>query len=125
MNAEDLDVRLRRHFAGVDTSRDFEARVLERVAALPAATIVERRLRCERQQFELRERQRREAWLNAATALGIGAAALAVVWRKGPEVAGWVHDVFAAAGHDGGLGAVVAIVGGWFVWSSCRTGEQP
>lgn len=120
MNAEGLDARLRRHFEGVDTDPGFDARVLARVAALPAAAIVERRLQCERQQFELRERLRREAWLNAATAVGIGAAALAVVWRKGPEIAGWVHGLLEVAGNGGGLGVAAAIVGGWFVWWSCR-----
>jgi hypothetical protein len=125
MNAEGLDARLRRHFAGVDTGPGFETRVRARVAVLPAPAIVERRLECERQQFELRERLRREAWLNVATAVGIGAATLAVVWRKGPEVAGWIHDVLEAAGSGSGLGVVVAIVGGWYVWRSCRAGEQP
>lgn len=124
MNAEGLDARLRRHFAGVDTAPGFEARVLARVAAMPATAIVERRLRCERQQLELRERLRREAWLNAATAVGVGAAALAVVWRRGPEIAGWARDLLEFAGHGGGLG-VAAAIGAGFVWWSWRAGEQP
>lgn len=121
MNADDLDLRLRRHFAGVDTTPGFEGRVLARVAAMPATAIAERRLQCERQQLELRERLRQEAWLNVATAVGIGAAALAVVWRKGPEVAGWVSDLLEVVGNGSGLGVAAAIVGGWFVWWSCRT----
>jgi len=109
MNAGDLDARLRRHFAGTDTAPDFEARVMARVAALPAVPVADLRLRYERREFETRERLRREAWLNAGTAVGAGAAAIALVWREGPAVAHWM-DAFLATSRDSGMLAAVSLL---------------
>jgi len=122
VNREGLDARLRRHFARVDTAPGFEARVLARVAALPSPRILERRLEVERQQFALRKRLRREAWFNAATALGVGAAALAAVWRHGPEVSDRMRELVEHATQGGGLGVAAVALGAWFVWWSWRAG---
>ena len=92
-----LDARLRRAFAGVDTSTGFEARVAARIAALPAAPRVVDLERVERQRASMARGLAREAWMNSATAVGIGVAAIAVVWRHGDAVARWTADALAVA----------------------------
>ncbi len=116
MNAGDLDALLRRHFAGTDTAPDFEARVMARVAALPAVPVADLRLRYERRELETRERLRREAWLNAGTAVGVGAAAIALVWREGPAVAHWMEALLAASRDSGTLAAVSLLAVGLGLW---------
>ena len=88
----ELDERLRRAFAGIDTLAGFEARVAARIAALPAAPRALDFERVERQRANAARRLAREAWMNAASAVGIGVAAIAVVWRHGPVVARWTED---------------------------------
>ena len=92
-----LDARLRRAFAGIDTSAAFEARVAARIAALPAAPRAADLERVERQRASAAQRLAREAWMNATTAVGIGAAAIAVVWRHGEAVARWTGDALMVA----------------------------
>ena len=93
----ELDEGLRRTFAGIDTSAAFEARVAARIAALPAAPRAADLARVERQRANSARRLAREAWINTSTAVGIGAAAIAVVWRHGPAVARWTEDALAVA----------------------------
>ena len=88
----DLDARMRRLFAGDDTSSGFEARVLARVAALEAAPAADRRTLAERRRELEHRRLRREFWTNSVTAAGIGAAGIAFVWRNGVDVARWVEE---------------------------------
>ena len=93
----ELDERLRRAFAGIDIAAGFEARVAARIAALPAAPRAAELARIERQRESAARRFAREAWMNAATAVGIGVSAIAVVWRHGPAVARWTQDALAVA----------------------------
>ena len=93
----ELDERLRRAFAGIDTSAGFEARVAARIAALHAAPRAAELEYVERLRASAARRLAREAWMNAATAVGIGVAAIAVVWRHGPAVARWTEDALAVA----------------------------
>ena len=88
----DLDTRMRRLFEGVDTSPGFEARVLARVASLESDAAAALRNLAERRRALEQRWLRRESWMNAITAAGIGAAGIAVVWRNGPSVVRWVED---------------------------------
>ena len=118
MTGGDLDARLRRVFAGADTAPDFESRVLARIAALPAVPVADLRLRYERRQLEARERLRREAWFNAATAIGAGVAAIALVWREGPAVARWMDAFLAASSYQGTLAGTALLVLGLGLWAA-------
>ena len=119
MSGGDLDARLRRHFAGTDTEPGFEARLMARVSALPVLPVDRLRLLYERRDFEERARLRRSAWLNVATAFGVGAAAIALVWREGPAVARWMDAVLAASRDSGGvLTAVAFMAAGIAVWAT-------
>jgi hypothetical protein len=115
MTVGDLDAQLRRIFAGADTAPGFETRVLARIAALPAVPVADLRLRYERRQLEARERLRREAWFNAATAVGAGVAAIGLVWREGPAVARWM-DAFLASSNQGTLAGMALLVLGLGLW---------
>jgi hypothetical protein len=116
MNGDDFDARLRRLFAGTDTAPGFEARVFALVAALPAVPVAELRLQYERRRQEARERMRRDAWLNAATAVGAGVAAIALIWREGPAVARWVENALAASLDGGALAGLACLTLGLGVW---------
>jgi hypothetical protein len=93
--SSDIDAGLRRVFAGIDTTPGFEGRVLARIAALPAMEQAAERERLERQRVNMAHRIAREAWMNAATAIGVGAAAIAVVWRHADAAARWTADALA------------------------------
>jgi hypothetical protein len=93
----ELDRRLRRAFAAIDTSAGFEARVAARIAALPAAPRAADLARAERQRASAARRLAQEAWMNAATAVGIGVSAIAVVWRHGEAFARWTGDALMVA----------------------------
>ena len=88
----DLDTRMRKLFEGVDALPGFEARVLARVAALESDAAAALRRRAERRRDLEHRWLRRESWMNAVTAAGIGAAGIAVVWRNGPSIVRWVED---------------------------------
>lgn len=107
---DDFDVRMRRHFAGVDTSPGFEARLAARIAAIDAVPADTQRARVERQREALHDRLRREAWTNVAVAAGVGAAALVVVWRHGPAVAESVAGSLAVLAQPSLLGGVAVAV---------------
>jgi hypothetical protein len=107
---------LREAFAGLDTSPGFEARVAARVAALEAVPVHVQRAHAELRRHREAQRLRREYWLNAATAAGAGAAAIAVVWRHGPAVARWTEAMLSAAAEPGalmGLALGVLALGLW------------
>ena len=93
----ELDRRLRCAFAAIDTSAGFEARVAARVAALPAAPRAADLARVEHQRTSAARRLAREAWMNAATAVGIGVSAIAVVWRHGEAFSRWTGDALMVA----------------------------
>ena len=118
MSERDFDARLRALFADADTTPGFEARVMARVAARRASPDAKLLLLAERRREAIRQRLRREAWMNSATAAGIGAALVALVWREGPAVARWVDQALAAATDAGSLAsfALLALgLGGWIV----------
>ena len=93
----DLDAGLRRAFAEIGTTPGFEARVAARIAALPAMPRAALRESVERERTTVTRRLAREAYMNAAAAVGIGAAAIAVIWRHAPAVARWTGDALATA----------------------------
>jgi hypothetical protein len=101
--AGDLDARLRRAFAGADTRPGFEARVAARVAGLQVEPAEILRERADRRRLRAAKRLRREAWMNAATVAGVGAAAIALVWRHGPAVARGTAAALEVASAPGAL----------------------
>ena len=107
-----FDARMRLHFEEVDTAPGFEARVLARVASLSAVPAAELRVRYEQRRSRALKNFTREAWLNAATAAGIGVAALALIWSDASAVAAWVRDA-AGAGNLTILGCTVLAAGLW------------
>ena len=112
----DLDARLRRLFAGAETSPGFEARVHARVAALEALPAAGRRADAERRRELERRRLRREAWVNGAIVAGTGAAGVALVLRHGSEVSQWVEGIAAVASDPAlsmGFTLAVLAAGAW------------
>lgn len=90
-----LDSRLRRMLAGLDAGAGFEARVMQRVAAKAAradAVSADRGAEIERRRELVRRRLRREAWSNAITIGGGGAAAFVVVWHYSAQIVRWVTE---------------------------------
>ena len=87
-----LDSRMRALFANVDTSPDFDARVMRRIAALDSAPAADLRAQFERRRELARQRLRREAWSNAVTIAGVGAAAGIVLWRHAPAIMQWARS---------------------------------
>ena len=117
----DLDTRMRRLLAGADTSPGFEARLLARVAALETAPAAERRNQAERRRELEHRRLRREFWVNAVTAAGIGAAGIAVVWRNGPDVARWLEQSAALASDPWPLMGFALAVLALGLWPALRS----
>lgn len=118
-----FDARMRRLFAGADTSPRFEARVHARVAALEASTAASRRVDAERRREHERRRLRREAWANGAIVAGTGAAGVAVVLRHGADVSQWVEGIAAVASDPSlstGLALAVLAAGAWPLLRSFR-----
>jgi hypothetical protein len=118
MNRPDdtLDARMRRHFSAIDTSPEFAARLAARIAAAAGEPAEARRSRVEREREELARRLRRETWSNAAAAAGVGAAALAMVWRHAPVVADRVEGLLTAAVDPNLLGGVAVAVLAAALW---------
>lgn len=98
-----LDARMRRAFADIDTRPGFEARVADRIASLCAEPADVLRERVERSRARAAGRLRREAWMNAASVAGVGAAAIALVWRHGPAVARGTAQALEVASAPGAL----------------------
>jgi hypothetical protein len=115
-----FDERMRRAFADIDTAAGFEARLHARIAALPAVPAGELRARVERLRARAQQNLAREAWFNAATAAGVGVAAIALVWRHAPAVARWTLDAVTAAADPAELMkvAVLALAAG--LWPLLR-----
>jgi len=118
MNRPDdtLDARMRQHFSGTDTSPEFVARLAARIAAAAGEPATAHRSRIEREREELARRLRRETWTNAAAAAGVGAAALAMVWRHAPVVADRVEGLLTAAVDPNLLGGVAVAVLAAALW---------
>ena len=76
---------------------------------MPAAEL---RIRYEQRRSRALKNFTREAWLNAATAAGIGVAALAFIWSDATAVSAWVRDA-ADAGNLTMLGCTVLAAGLW------------
>jgi hypothetical protein len=115
-----FEALMRRHFAGIDTSPGFEARLAGRIAAMRMEPADVLRARVERRLELVAQRLRREAWMNAANAVGIGAAAIALVWRHGPSVARRVEDLLAAASDPQALMGAAAVVLALGLWPALR-----
>lgn len=116
----DLDPRMRRLLADADTSPGFEARVLERIAALEAAPAKDGLIRAEHQRELVRRRLRREAWLNGIIVTGIGTAGIAVVLRHGAMVASWVREVTVVASNPALSMGIVLILLALGLWPLLR-----
>jgi hypothetical protein len=119
----DFDARMRRLFAGADTSPGFEARVHARVAALEAPPAAGRRADAERRRELERRRLRREAWVNGAIVAGTGAAGVALVLRHGSEVSQWAQGIVALASDPSlstGFALAVLAAGAWPLLRSFR-----
>ena len=86
-----VDMRLRGLFGRLDARPGFESRVAARIAALPAQAdrLADLRAQFERRREQQRLRLVRDAWTSGLTIAGIGAAALALVWRYAPEIQQW------------------------------------
>lgn len=90
--AGDLDARMRRLFAGVDTAPGFGSRLAARIAAVHPVPAEVLRERFERRRDRARRQLRRDAWVNGVTAAGIGAACIAFVGQNSAAVARWVEE---------------------------------
>jgi len=111
-----FDARMRRILANVDTSPGFEARVMERNESLGVVPAAHQRARVERRRELARLRLRRETWINVTTAAGIGAAAIALIWRRAPMVVEHMQVALDAAADPrflSGIALAVLSVGLW------------
>lgn len=125
MNGDDpkfaaLDARMRRMMAGIDAGAGFEARIMQRVAAKAAhagAASADLRMQFERRSEIVRRRLRREAWSNAITIAGVGAAAFALVWRYSVQIGQWVAaSDLQASGTSAALFAIALAAVGAALW---------
>lgn len=83
----ELDARLRRLHGGLDAGAGFDERVMQRIATVAAAAPRENlKAQFEIRRAMLRRRLQREAWMSSITILGIGACALALLWRFAPDI---------------------------------------
>jgi len=114
-----FDERMRGIFAGVDTSRDFDLRVMQRVAVLGTAPIGDLRAQFERRRERTLRKFRREAWSNSVTITGIGAAAMVVVWHNAPAIVQWAQSGEAATVPWLVAGAAIAALTGG-LWNLLR-----
>jgi hypothetical protein len=109
----DFDARMRRLFADADTAPWFEARVMQRVSARNLAPRTDLRAQFERARAHATRGLARQAWMNVATALGVGAAGIALVSKHGPPIASWVEDNVADPGNLTIFGCAVLAAGLW------------
>ena len=105
-----LDLRLRRLFAGLDARAGFEERLAARIAAVASRPNADLREQFERRRELVLRRLRRAAWLNAISAAGIGAAALALYWQYEVAIAQWLSGMPALDANwlAGGTFAILA-----------------
>ena len=90
---------------------------MRRARATPTAQL---RARVERGSELARLRLRREAWMNVTTAAGIGAAAIALIWRRGPVVVEHMQVALDAAVDPGFLSGVALAVLAVALWPLLR-----
>jgi hypothetical protein len=109
----DFDGRMRHLFADLDTAPGFEARVMQRVAAQGLTPRSDLRAQFERARAQATKGLARQAWMNIATALGVGAAGIALVWKHGSAVATWVQHDVADPGNLTIFGCAVLVAGLW------------
>ena len=121
----DFDARMRRLFAGVDTAPGFEARVMQRVASRSAAPRADLRAQFERARLRATKSLARQAWMNAATTVGVGAAGIAVVWHHRLEIAHSMQAGLAAAADSGVLMGIALVVLGAGLWPVLRRYATP
>ena len=130
MSADDpgrthFEARMRRVFAGLDTTPGFEARVMRRVEAQNPAPRTDLCAQFERARAHAARSLARQAWTNVATAVGIGAAGIAVVWRHRLEITPVVQAGLAAAADSGLLvGIALAVLAAGF-WPALRRYVTP
>ena len=120
-----LEARMRALFAGVQTSRDFDARVMQRIAALGSAPAADLRGQFERRRDVARRRLNREAWANAVTIAGIGAAAGIVVWRHAPAIMQWAQSGGPAEIYPWLFVGIIAAVLAGSLWPLLREFVSP
>jgi len=131
MNSEDprqaeLDARLRRLFGGLDAGAGFEERVMQRVAVL--GTVAPRedlRAQFERRRELLHRRLRREAWMNSITILGLGACAVALLWRYASDIQQFATNSTQSVDPNLLIGGTVAVVAAalWFLIRRAQSGR--
>jgi len=121
----DFDARMRRLFADVDTAPGFQARVMQRVAARSAAPRADLRAQFERTRAHATRNLVRQAWMNAATAVGVGAGGIALVWRHRLEITQSVQAGLAAAADSGVLVGIALVVLGAGLWPALRRSVTP
>lgn len=112
----DFDARMRRLFADADTAPGFEACVMHRVSARSLAPRADLRPQFERARARATRNLARQAWTNVATAVGVGGAAIAIVWRHRLEITQAVQTGLAASADSGllfSIAAVVLVAGLW------------
>lgn len=106
----DFDARMRRLFADADTAPGFEARVMQRVSAQSLAPRMELRAQVDRARARATRSLARQAWTNVATAVGVGAAGIAIVWRHRLEITQVVQTGLTDALDSGVLFSIAAVV---------------
>jgi hypothetical protein len=121
----DFDARMRRLFAGVDTAPGFEARVMQRVATRSAAPRADLRAQFERARASATRNLARQAWMNVATAVGVGAAGIALVWHHRLEITHAVQSGLAVAADSGVLVGIAAVVLAAGLWPTLRRYVTP
>jgi hypothetical protein len=89
---------------------------MARVAAPRAVADPKLLILAERSREVTRRRLRREVWMNAGTAAGIGAALVALVWREGAAIAPWVEQGLAATSDMGALAGLAFVALGFGAW---------
>ena len=89
---------------------------MQRVAARSSAPRADLRAQFERARLRATRSLARQAWMNVATTVGVGAAGIALVWRHRLEIAQAVQTGLAAATDSGlvfGIAGVVLAAGLW------------
>ena len=124
-NRIDFDARMRRLFADLDTAPGFEARVMRRVSAQNLAPRTDLRAQFERARARAANSLARQAWTNAATVVGVGAAGIAVVWRHRLEITHAVQSGLAGAADSGLLLSIAAVVLAAGLWPVLRRYVTP
>ena len=121
----DFDARMRRLFADVDTAPGFQARVMQRVAARSTAPRADLRAQFERARTHATRNLARQAWMNAATVVGVGASGIALVWSHRLEITQAVQAGLAAAADSGVLIGIAVVILGAGLWPALRRYVTP